>query len=210
MQSNETNTNTVLTSAALSSIRDVAKNAQDVEKWFASNLHLVGLPTPEKTEHAEVGLGFSVRDSLTRELGGAPVVKAYVSISLTNFVKIDPSLARLLQTDTIVNSSASTNFRMYMSFDAWPFLTAHMAILALDNYLGDKPAEIARAEELLTRYIPHHFPGLSWEALKGLHSNELLPMIEEGALDEPALLDLLFSRRTTSDSPVNLPETLSA
>lgn len=186
-------------------IKPVAKNAQDVESWFAANLRLLDIPPPDIASNTEVNLGFSILDAISKAVDCTPVVKAYVTVSVTNNAKLHPSLNTLLTVDNVVNSSASTNFRMYMSFDDWPFLTAHLAILALLRQTGN-----TSSEELLQHYLPKHFPGMSWAALQGLHSNELLPVHEDGSLDEPAVQNLLFALRDHPNVSVTLPEALSS
>lgn len=185
-------------------IKRVAKNTGDVQAWLAANVGLLGITPPDDIRDVEVSVSLSLRNTLSEEPEGIPVVKAYASISVSNNAKVHPSMRSILSLNNPVESTVTSNFRLYMSFDEWPFLTSHTAIMALLKQAG-----YITSEALLEHYVPKHFPGMTWTALKGLYANELLPALADGSLDEPGVQNLLFGLRERQDVALRLPDTLS-
>lgn len=195
----------------IKSLMATARRPQDLSNWFRHNLRSIGMIPPENLEYAEVQLGLNSIEQLKRDDLDNPVAKAYVSVTISQNALYDPDLESIFMMDGFGKSEATSSFRIFLPFKDWPFLTSDAAIRYLQDRHQGYPAAVnfnEKAVPILHRFIPIHFPGLTWEALEGLYDNGLLPLRQDSSLDEEALRTILFETRQTLPT-IDLPTLLT-
>lgn len=193
--------------ASMRSLKQTARTAQDIETWLSKNLWACGLTDIDSAKTGVVNLGFSIHTAIQDDFDN-PILKVNVSVSLQDHAKAHSAAATYFNMEDELTSTATANYRMFLSFQDWPFLSAHLAMLSLQGLIKVTPLSAPRVDRLLTKFIPEHFPGMTWEGLQAMYAGELLPLLFENRLDEPATLDILYASRNVAPS-VNMPDAFS-
>lgn len=193
--------------ATMSTLKETARCAQDLELWLSKNLWACGLTDMSEQKTGVVNLGFSIHTAL-QEDSENPAVKVNVAVSVQDHARQDTHASLYFNMEDDLASTATANFRMFLSFADWPFLTAHLALLSLQDQVKVTPLSAPRVGHLLTKFIPEHFPGMTWSGLQAMYAGDMLPLLFENRLDEPATLEILFARRV-HQTVVALPESLT-
>lgn len=194
---------------AIDELKATARKSTDIEYWVQENLSLFGILPPSSTQDVMVSIGYSTLDVLNYYDLDDPVIRSHVQISVDYRQPENPELDKLLCVVATDKSERLKKFDMLLHFNDWPFLVATLAMGKLNDHFDISKTENQLLDDVLTKYLPIHFPGITWGSLQSLHAADLLPIDENiDRLDAQSFLDMLFLRRA-GNTDAALPHTLS-
>lgn len=189
-------------------LKQQASSFQEVSEWFKHHLPVLGITPPANLKNVTVSILGKPDSVLGTKNLEAPLLKATVEVSI--FHDVEP--AEQFKTDLVftgyVESKTATKLNIHFPLNDWPFITARLAVDYLNDEVPCKPENVSAINPLLTKLMPLHFPGYTWENLQALCESNVLPTDSQDFLDSDAVLKILFASRNNCEH-VSLPDTLS-
>lgn len=194
--------------ASLEHVRQTAWGLYDLVKWFEMHpevfgiTELSGVADISVTEEYQNVVGFMPDES-------NPEARQEIDFTMkvTYAKPSHPLLTNRFKASTENSIIQESKIPLVLAYKDWPFLICKLAGTVLFNEFVHFDAQrAAQVEQLLTQYIPHHFPGMSWDALRALHAADLITVEKNKGYHE-TVADILFSRANKT-ATLTLPDTL--
>lgn len=194
---------------SLFELRNTATSFESLCQWFQENLESLNLPIGRfDNELMSVTINGSFANVFDHDDIENPVWKNKIEITQNASATPPTSVTSFFNTAQTLDSQLVTTFDITLAFSDWPFIAAALAYDILTEELVGSSAERHRAEKVLTRFVPQHFPGFTWETLQSLHSAELLPAFANGYIKYTGFVEMLFNSRDKI-AAASLPDSLS-
>lgn len=198
--------------ASITELQQTARTATDVVEWVRDNLLAFGISPPLYREDTAVSLTFPRVPNLKDFDIANPLTSATIDIEVSDNFERHPLIDRRFNATGKASATQRMDFRIDMSFNDWPFLTCSLAMNMLNEVIEASSEEMALVELVLSKYLPVHFPGVTWDSLKALHAGDLLetgPIF--GILEQEPFIEMLYSKRSPkSEVEVALPINISS
>lgn len=198
----------LLSALSFDELKQQATSFVDINEWFKHNLSTLGIAAPADLEDVSVNIMSDIESLLESGNTVAPSLKATLEVGVYHDVKPAPLVKTDLLLSGYVESRTSTKMHIQFPLDDWPFITVRLAVDDLNDEVPCKPEHLCKIEPLLTKYLPLHFPGYTWENLQALCASNVLPTDSQDFLDGDAIMKMMFASRIKRE-PAVLPENLS-
>lgn len=213
-----------LSDSVIASYRELQKNAtalSDIAAWYKKHPEVLGKLPTHTPEQLSIKVDFSTAAIVAVLLGKYQETGLRVRVEIMisqEQVEVSPygSITGIEALQFERGMSYTTKFEM--AFADWPLAIAAVAYdyVANDCYSGNyKPVIVAKALALMNEYLPKHFPGVTVDWLKTMHSLDYLVREEEeitknnlNGYNQDAFMRILFATRSTEVTN-DIPQDLS-
>lgn len=197
---------------ALDRLKSSATSFECIKAWCREHPQALGIHI---TDNAHVNVEFDVdwgHVAVTMDSGHAsiPFIAMFDILETVPAGSITKSLLNNAQEFT---RSLSITHTLDFSFDEWPFLTAELLAKNIDvlDVINQPNVHPFLLEQLgvLERYLPKHFPGMTYSVIQSLKAADLLPQAEENTSLGGALGSFLMAARKSENSVSPIPADLA-
>lgn len=200
---------------SLSLLKQTARIREDVEAWFKEHVNDLGMPSSNNQNYSQtsVALDYSLFDIVKYYEGQWAdldiEIQSVASVTVEDSDIHNPDLDSALRSYGSIVSNHRVEVTFPLKMSEWPFLTAQLLTSKLNNYFNNyDDTQNGYVSKILEHYVPKHFPGLTYSLFLSLQDNGLLPVDEDGEIDDTAIRSMLF-KNASPISNINLPNSLS-